>query len=170
MVGRNTDHSKWRCKVCKFLNPNSETKCSRCKEDKQVYKDKAVFGGANAKKRNLDRQRGVKPKKKVAKPEEDKQPGMRPGASNSGGFQSNIRTLGEVHYDNSSRVGEQKAARIDNSMTTIEKLQRIAQNSDKLDTMPCMQKAKDRKFVEEIRDPAVFNMMTFDREYGGIPQ
>ena len=43
-------------------------------------------------------------------------------------------------------------------------------NSDKLDTMPCMQKAKDRKFVENLREPAVFNMMTFDREYGGVPE
>ena len=30
-----------------------ETKCSRCKDEKKVHKDKAVFGGANAKKRNL---------------------------------------------------------------------------------------------------------------------
>ena len=52
----------------------------------------------------------------------------------------------------------------------MSKLQKIAQNSDKLDRMPCMQKAKDRRFVEELRDPAVFNMMTFDREYGGIPK
>ena len=91
-------------------------------------------------------------------------------SSNSAGFQANVRTIGQMNYENSSRAGEQKVGRIDNSETTISKLQKIAENSDKLDTMPCMQKAKDRKFVEELRDPAVFNMMTFDREYGGIPQ
>ena len=57
--------------------------------------------------------------------------------------------------------------------TTIQMLQRIAQNSDKCDKMPCMQdmqKAKDRKFVENTRDPAKFNMETFVREYGDVPK
>ncbi len=169
MVGRNTDHSKWRCSTCKFLNDINDSKCSRCKDEKKVFKDKSVFGGANAKKRISDRSRGVKPTKKPKK-EESKQPGMRPGASNASGFQGQVRTVGQLTYENTSRVGEQKVGRIDNSMTTIDKLQKIAQNSDKLDTMPCMQKAKDRRFVEEMRDPAKFNMMTFDREYGGIPE
>ena len=78
MVGRNTDHSKWRCKICKFLNDNSETKCTRCKEEKQVYKDKAVFGGASAKKRITDRAIGAKPSRvpktsKIKKNEEEKE-------------------------------------------------------------------------------------------------
>jgi hypothetical protein len=60
--------------------------------------------------------------------------------------------------------------RIDHSETTMGKLQKIAQNGDKNDRMPCMQKVKDKRFVEESRDPAKFNMMTFDREYGGIPK
>jgi hypothetical protein len=96
--------------------------------------------------------------------------GSYPGSSNAGGFNANVQTLGNYNYDHSSRAGEQKVARINNKETTVEKLQKIAMNSDKLDTMPCMQSAKDRRFVEELRDPAVFNMMTFDREYGGIPK
>ena len=133
----------------------------------------------------LDRARGVKPSSK-SKKEENKVPGkliiasLNPifmtfigtfgGSSNSSGFQGNVGTLGQMNYNNSSRPGEQKVGRIDNSETTIDKLQKIAMNSDKLDTMPCMQKVKDRRFVEEVRDPAKFNMMTFDREYGGIPE
>lgn len=53
-------------------------------------------------------------------------------------------------------------------------LQKIAQNSDKCDTMPCMrsdiQKVKDRRFVENLREPGKFNMETFVREYGDIPK
>ena len=29
---------------------------------------------------------------------------------------------------------------------------------------------RDRKFVEELRDPAKFNMGTFVREYGDVPK
>lgn len=60
--------------------------------------------------------------------------------------------------------------------TTIEMLQKIARNSDKLDQMPSvkgaqdMRKMKDRKFVENLRDPAKFNMETFVREYGDVPK
>ncbi len=43
-------------------------------------------------------------------------------------------------------------------------------NSDKLDKMPCMQKVKDREFVKNTREPAKFNMETFTREYGGVPE
>ena len=80
MVGRNTDHSKWRCKTWKFLNDNSETKCTRCKDEKQVYKDKAVFGGASSKKRIQEKALGVKPSR-IAKPtkpkiEEEKKQGI----------------------------------------------------------------------------------------------
>ena len=41
--------------------------------------------------------------------------------------------------------------------------------------MPCMKKGsdikkmKDKKFVEAAWDPAKFNALTFEREYGGIP-
>jgi hypothetical protein len=33
-----------------------------------------------------------------------------------------------------------------------------------------MQNVKDTRFVEELRDPAKFNMSTFAREYGGVPE
>ena len=33
-----------------------------------------------------------------------------------------------------------------------------------------MRKNIDRQFVEALRDPAKFNGMTFQREYGGHPQ
>ena len=42
--------------------------------------------------------------------------------------------------------------------------------------MPCMRKGTDvkamkgRQFVEAARDPAKFNAMTFEREYGGVPE
>ncbi len=41
--------------------------------------------------------------------------------------------------------------------------------------MPCMKKGsdmnklKDREFVAAVNDPAKFNGLTFEREYGGIP-
>lgn len=54
--------------------------------------------------------------------------------------------------------------------TTIEMLQKIARNSDKCDTMPCMQNTKDKEFVKNLREPAKFNMETFSREYGQVPQ
>lgn len=50
--------------------------------------------------------------------------------------------------------------------STIEMLQKVARNSDKCDKMPCMQKVKDKQFVENTRDPAKFNMQTFAREFG----
>ena len=71
MVGKNTDHSKWRCKVCKFLNDNTDSKCTRCHEEKQVYTDKAVFGGASSKKRDMMRAQGVKGDKAAKKPHEE---------------------------------------------------------------------------------------------------
>jgi len=132
-------------------------------------KDKAVFGGVASKKRTLDKGKAVKVAKS-SKKEENKASSNMVGSSNSGGFQANVQTLGNYNYEHSSRPGERKVGRIDNSLTTLDKLKKIAQNSDKLDTMPCMQKVKDRRFVEEAKDPAKFNMMTFDREYGGIPQ
>jgi hypothetical protein len=33
-----------------------------------------------------------------------------------------------------------------------------------------VQKNKDKKFVENSRDPAKFNGETFAREYGGVPK
>ena len=48
-------------------------------------------------------------------------------------------------------------------------MQKIAQNSENGDTMPCMRKVKDREFVENLRDPAKFNAHTFVREYGEVP-
>ena len=67
--------------------------------------------------------------------------------SNSAEFQVNVRTIGQMNYENSSRASEQKVGRIDNSETTMSKLKKIAENSDKLDTMPCMQKVRNKKFV-----------------------
>ena len=49
-------------------------------------------------------------------------------------------------------------------------LQNVARNSDKCDKMPCMQNIKDRRFVQNTREPAKFNMETFAREYGGVPE
>ena len=174
MIGKNTDHSKWRCKVCKFLNDVEETKCTMCKEEKQVYTDKAIFGGANTKKRTNERGiEGFKESKPITKPKEERKEeggAKRPGASNATGFQSKVQTLGNYNYDHSSRAGEQKVGRIDETETTISKLQKIAMNSDNLDTMPWMKHIKEKRFVEELREPAKFNMMTFDREYGGVPQ
>jgi hypothetical protein len=67
VVGRNIDRSKWRCSICKFLSDNSESKCTRCHEEKQVYTDKPIFGGAASKKRNLDKGKGVKVRERGAK-------------------------------------------------------------------------------------------------------
>ncbi len=36
--------------------------------------------------------------------------------------------------------------------------------------MPCMRKVKQKEFVENIREPAKFNMHTFVREYGDVPK
>lgn len=45
------DNDKWRCKTCKFLNDNSEAKCTFWHEEKKVMVEKSVFGGASTKKR-----------------------------------------------------------------------------------------------------------------------
>lgn len=140
MIGKNTDYSKWRCKICKFLNDVADTQCSMCHEEKQVLTDKAIFGGANTKKRITEKATGGAKesqsthKNKEEKKEESKTNKVEP--SNSSGFQSKVQTLGDYNYYHSSRAGEQKVSRIDETETTISKLQKIAMNSDNLDTMP----------------------------------
>ncbi len=49
-------------------------------------------------------------------------------------------------------------------------LKRVAQNSDGCDQMPCMKRVKEKKFVQNLREPAKFNMETFAREYGDVPK
>ena len=36
--------------------------------------------------------------------------------------------------------------------------------------MPCMRNIKQKEFVQNLRDPAKFNMETFNREYKGVPE
>ncbi len=42
IIGANNDPEKWRCKVCKYLNPNSETVCCTCKESKCEVNEKEL--------------------------------------------------------------------------------------------------------------------------------
>ena len=67
--------------------------------------------------------------------------GTKLGSSNATGFQANVRTIGHLNYENSSRVGEQKVARIDKT-PEMEKYKKIAQNADKLDKNTNVQKMK----------------------------
>jgi len=79
-----------------------------------------------------------------------------------------------MKYENSSWAGEPKMSWISKE-PTITRLQKIAANSENLNEMPCMKKGsdmnklKDREFVAAVNDPAKFNGLTFEREYGGIP-
>lgn len=50
----------------------TETNCTKCHEEKQVYTDKPIFGGAASKKRDLDRAKGVKVGDKQYHKEEEK--------------------------------------------------------------------------------------------------
>ena len=38
-VGINKDSSKWRCKICKFLNDNDSESCQMCRESKQALNE-----------------------------------------------------------------------------------------------------------------------------------
>ncbi len=151
------DAGKWRCKTCKFMNAKENEKCHMCSEEKQVLRESRAPVGQAARRRTkqVKTHQANKPKK----PEESK-----------GGFGAQVRTLGDI--DPNEKFGKPKQKRFDDR-PTLEKLKYIAQNSDKCDVMPCMREVKDVKdcrFVEETRDPAKFNAMTFDREFGGMPK
>eukprot|EP00347_Sterkiella_histriomuscorum_P015710 403355980 len=196
---QNIKNGDWRCATCKFNNKGENESCGMCREAKKVLKEQQqpkISGQIQQRQINQPGKRKENQATNNQFQEEEKKQPPKPQAFSGNNVQTltsqpnpqqrrgqsiqpgpaRIMTLGQLNTQTTSGdLGAPKQQRF-HKETTIQMLQNIAKNSDKLDQMPCvkgaqdMKKLKDRKFVQNLRDPAKFNMETFVREYGDVPK